>query len=68
VGEGEFAVALRRRLRAARQELNQARAEGDFYAVAVYTGELDSLLRTATENGVDVTTTRSAAADQGGER
>jgi hypothetical protein len=45
--------------------LDQARTAGDFYAVDVHTGELDSLMRTAKENGIDVTT---AAADQGGER
>ncbi|NEA32363.1 hypothetical protein [Streptomyces sp. SID13031] len=59
---------LRRRVHEARQALDQARSEGDFYAVDVRTGELDSLLRSAMENGVDVSTAQTAAADQRGER
>jgi putative heme degradation protein len=68
VGESEFATDLRRRLRDARQAFDQARAEGDYYAVDVRTGELDSLMRSATENGIDVTTAHGAAAGQSGEQ
>lgn len=68
MSEGEFVVDLRRRLREARQALDQARAEDDFYAVDVRTGELDSLLRTAMDSGIDVTTDTSTAAEQGAER
>lgn len=50
----EFAGALRRRVREAKQALGAARAEEDFYAVNIRTGELDSLLRLAMENGVDL--------------
>jgi hypothetical protein len=60
VGNGEFATDLRRRVADAQQALDQARAEGDHYAVDVRVGELDSLMRAAMENGVDVTTVRSA--------
>ncbi|MFG1813454.1 hypothetical protein ACGFIF_06805 [Kribbella sp. NPDC049174] len=50
----EFAGDLRRRVREAKQALTEARSEGDLYAVDVRIGELDSLLRLAMENGVDV--------------
>ena len=68
MADGEFATDLRRRLRDAQEAVDQARAEGDFYAVDVRTGELDSLMRTAKENGIDVSTAHSAAADQGSEQ
>lgn len=68
MGEGEFAMDLRRRMSEARQALDQARVEGDFYAIDVRTGELDSLLRTAMENNVDLVTAQSAAAGQGSDR
>jgi hypothetical protein len=54
VNSSEFAVDLRRRVREAKQALAEARAEEDLYAVDVRTGELDSLLRLAMENGVDL--------------
>jgi hypothetical protein len=54
VNSSEFAVDLRRRVREAKQALAEARAEGDLYAVDVRIGELDSLLRLAMENGVDL--------------
>ncbi|MET9273634.1 hypothetical protein [Kribbella sp. NPDC003557] len=50
----EFAVDLRRRVREAKDALAAARAEGDLYAVDVRIGELDSLLRQAMENDVDL--------------
>jgi hypothetical protein len=52
---GEFALDLRRRVRQARQALATASAEGDLYAADVHSGELDSLLRLAKENGIDLT-------------
>lgn len=68
MGDGEFATDLRRRLREARQALELARAEGDFYLADVRAGELESLLRTAMEHGIEVPTTRGAGIDHGGER
>ncbi|MFB6720546.1 hypothetical protein ACFCV3_10315 [Kribbella sp. NPDC056345] len=63
----QFAGDLRRRVREARQALVDARAEGDFYAVDIRTGELDSLLRLAMENGV-LLVDEYENADPGGER
>ncbi|MGW7685336.1 hypothetical protein ACWGID_31640 [Kribbella sp. NPDC054772] len=57
----EFALDLRRRVREARQAQAEARAAGDLYAVDVREGELDSLLRLAMENGVDLTGDRETA-------
>lgn len=54
VDSGEFARDVRRRVREAKQALREAAAEGDFYAADVRAGELDSLLRLAMENGVDL--------------
>ena len=54
VDSGEFARDVQRRVREAKQALREAAAEGDFYAADVRTGELDSLLRLAMENGVDL--------------
>jgi hypothetical protein len=51
---GEFATDLRRRVREARQAQLVAESDGDFYAVDVRTGELNSLLRMAAENGVTI--------------
>ncbi|GAA1521461.1 hypothetical protein [Kribbella lupini] len=53
MNESEFAVDLRRRVAEAERALDTARAEGDFYGIDVRTGELDSLLRVAAENGID---------------
>ena len=66
--DGEFATDLRRRVHEARQALDQARAESDFYAVDVRTGELDSLLRVAMENGIDLNSDQSAAAERSSDR
>jgi hypothetical protein len=68
VDGSEFALDLRRRVREARQALDQARAEGDFYAVDVRAGELDSLIRVAMENGIDLDEVHGVAADRGGDR
>ncbi|TDD60697.1 hypothetical protein E1263_10240 [Kribbella antibiotica] len=59
---------LRQRVLDARQALGQARIEGDFYSVDVRTGELDSLTRIATENGIDLPAAQSATADLGSEQ
>ncbi|MEI8406565.1 MULTISPECIES: hypothetical protein [unclassified Kribbella] len=67
MADGEFAMALRRRVREAQLALEQARAEGDSYAVDIRTGELDSLLHSASENGVDLGELHDAAG-QGGDR
>lgn len=50
----EFASDLLRRVREAKEALREATADGDLYAVDVRTGELDSLLRLAMENDVDL--------------
>lgn len=68
MGEDEFAMALRRRVREARQALDLARAEEDFYAVDVRTGELDSLLRAAMENSIDLRAVHGATSDQCAQR
>jgi hypothetical protein len=67
VDSSEFAGDLRRRVRDAKRALDEAKAEGDFYAVDVRTGELDSLLRIAMENGVDLAEEHRSA-DQAGDR
>jgi hypothetical protein len=51
---GEFATDLRRRVQEASQAILVAESEGDFYAVDVRTGELNSLLRMAAENDVTI--------------
>ena len=65
MNESEFAADLRRRIAEAERALETARAEGDFYGIDVRTGELDSLLRVAMENGIDPGELRSAV---GGDR
>jgi len=50
----EFAVELAGRIKHAREALRQARAAGEYDAEQVYAGELDSLFRLATENGVTI--------------
>ena len=50
----QFATDLRRRVREAQQALIEASDDRDFYAVDVRTGELNSLLRMAEENGVEI--------------
>jgi hypothetical protein len=54
VDSSQFATDLRRRVREAQQALSEAKDEGDFYGVDIRTGELNSLLRMADENGVDI--------------
>jgi putative heme degradation protein len=54
VNSSQFATDLRRRVREAQQALNEASDDGDFYAVDIRTGELNSLLRMAKENGVEI--------------
>ena len=49
-----FSEELRQRIVAARRELRTAQDTGDLDAERVYSGELDSLLRLALENGVTV--------------
>jgi hypothetical protein len=65
MNESEFAADLRRRVAEAERALETARTEGDFYGIDVRTGELDSLMRVAMENGIDPGELRSAA---GGDR
>jgi hypothetical protein len=50
----EFAAELHHRIDAAREAVRAAQAAGDLDDERVHTGELDSLLRIAAENGVDV--------------
>jgi hypothetical protein len=54
VDSSQFATDLRRRVREAQQALGEAEDDGDFYSVDIRTGELNSLLRIAKENGVDI--------------
>jgi hypothetical protein len=54
VDSSQFATDLRRRVREAQQALGEAKSDGDFYAVDIRNGELNSLLRMAKENGVDL--------------
>lgn len=49
-----FADELFRRISDAREALRLAKDAGEFYAVRVYTGELDSLFRLANENDVPI--------------
>lgn len=49
-----FSAELRQRIVSARRALRAARADGDLDSERVYSGELDSLLRLALENGVTV--------------
>ncbi|HEY9410399.1 MAG TPA: hypothetical protein VIP77_12525 [Jiangellaceae bacterium] len=62
---GEFAAALRERVRVAREELRVARESGDPYAVQVAVGGLDGLVRLARVNGVDIDDPGDGAADAG---
>jgi hypothetical protein len=55
-------------VREAREALDAAKAAGDFYAVDVRTGELESLLRLALEHDVDVDEGGLGAAGDSGER
>jgi hypothetical protein len=49
-----FSAELRQRIASARHALRSARRDGDLDAERIYSGELDSLLRLALENGVTV--------------
>ena len=49
-----FSAELRQRIAAARHALRAAQVDGDLDDERVYSGELDSLLRLAMENGVTV--------------
>jgi hypothetical protein len=51
----QFAADLRGRIDAAQRAYDEAERDGDFYAMDVRSGELTSLRRLATENGVIVT-------------
>lgn len=52
--DSQFATDLRRRVREALQALSEAEDDEDFYAVDIRTGELNSLMRMAVANGVDI--------------
>jgi hypothetical protein len=49
-----FSAELRQRIAAARHALRAAQVDGDLDDERVYSGELDSLLRLALDNGVTV--------------
>lgn len=49
-----FTAELQQRITAARHALRTAHEVGDLDSERVYSGELDSLLRLAMENGVSV--------------
>ncbi|WP_329000831.1 hypothetical protein OHA18_41170 [Kribbella sp. NBC_00709] len=49
-----FSAELRQRITSARHALRTAQADGDLDAERVYSGELESLLRQALDNGVTV--------------
>lgn len=65
VETSEFAADLRRRVREARQALDVAKAEGDFYALDIRAGELDSLLRIAMENNITLDADHDATGPDG---
>jgi hypothetical protein len=50
----QFAADLRGRIKAAQEAYDEAEREEDFYAMDVRSGELKSLRRLASENGVDL--------------
>jgi hypothetical protein len=50
----EFPVEITRRVSAVRAQLEAARRSGEHYDVDVHGAELESLLRIAAENGVEV--------------
>jgi hypothetical protein len=54
VDNSQFATDLRRRVREAQQAFSEAEGDEDFYEVNIRTGELNSLMRMAVENGVDL--------------
>jgi hypothetical protein len=54
VDSSQFATDLRRRVREARRALSETENDEDFYAVDIRTSELNSLVRMAVENGVDL--------------
>ncbi|MEV4502317.1 hypothetical protein [Streptomyces klenkii] len=49
----EFAEAMRRRLRQAREALAAAESDGDAYEIAVAEDELEDALRLARSHGLD---------------
>ncbi|MFG1912505.1 hypothetical protein [Kribbella sp. NPDC048928] len=49
-----FTAELRRRITSAREQLRAAEETGDLDAERVYSGELDSLLRLALDNGITI--------------
>jgi hypothetical protein len=49
-----FGLELGRRMVDARHALREARDDGDDYLVIIRTGELDTLVRLASDNGVPV--------------
>ncbi|TDO58839.1 hypothetical protein EV651_109114 [Kribbella sp. VKM Ac-2571] len=49
-----FAAELHQRITSAREQLHAAQDAGDLDAERIYSGELDSLLRQALENGITV--------------
>jgi hypothetical protein len=49
-----FTAELHQRIASAREQLRVAQETGDLDAERVYSGELDSLLRQALENGITV--------------
>lgn len=50
----QFQDEVQHRVDVARESLEQARAQGDDYLVEVRVGELQSLVRIAEENDVDI--------------
>ena len=49
-----FSTELRQRIVSARRALRTAQQDGDLDAERIYSGELESLLRQALDNGVTV--------------
>ena len=49
-----FTAELHQRITSARERLRAAQDTGDLDAERIYSGELDSLLRQALENGITV--------------
>jgi hypothetical protein len=68
MGTSEFTKVLRERVESARQALREAEQDEDYYAVDVRTGELNSLLRLAEQNGVDLAEYPAQAGNEPGNR
>ncbi|WP_327635222.1 hypothetical protein OHB24_35240 [Kribbella sp. NBC_00482] len=58
-----FTAELRQRIASAQEQLRAAQETGDLDSERVYSGELDSLLRLALENGITIPSKRTCSHD-----